>query len=55
LRKKKAQDLPKGRRQVAPTDDEEDVEGFGLFSQDQQEPVRQSKQSRVKPNGKVQV
>jgi len=31
------------------------VEGFGLFSQDQQEPVRQSKHSRVKPNGKVQV
>ena len=55
LRKKKAQDLPKGRRQAAPTDEEEDVEGFGLFSQDQQEPVRQSKHSRVKPNGKVQV
>ncbi len=55
LRKKKAQELPKGRRQAAPADDEEDVEGFGLFSQDQQEPVRQSKHSRVKPNGKVQV
>ena len=55
LMKNKAQDLPKGRRQVAPADEEEDVEGFGLFSQDQQEPVRQSKHSRVKPNGKVQV
>jgi len=55
LRKNNAQELPKSRRQVAPTDDEQDMEGFGLFSQDQQEPVRQSKHSRVKPNGKVQV
>ncbi|DBA95844.1 hypothetical protein WJX77_010833 [Trebouxia sp. C0004] len=54
LRKKNSQEPPKGSRQIAPSDDEEDVEGFGLFSQDQQEPVRQSKHSRVKPHGKVQ-
>lgn len=46
-------DLPKGRRQLAPVGEDEEVDGFGLFSQDEQEPTRQSKTSRVKPDGKV--
>ncbi len=52
-RDKAAFDLPKGRRQAAPTD-EEDVEGFGLFSEDQ-EPARQSRAGRPKPDSKAQV
>ena len=44
-----------GRRRTAPIDNDDEAEGFGLISEDEQEPARKAKAGRPKPDSKAQV